>query len=362
MLSLPVATTIHHKPWCSCPTRPECRQHTPLIDRVGVSLDDNDDSKSKSSFHHPAATCRRRRRRKSSRSALLLFFFALLILAVYLLDLSAGHGGAPRLRGGGGGGSAAARSAALQAGISGDDVFLIDLDGGEATLAAHRHDLSFAGFANRSSHWHVFRGDEGAIPNACRRLPFRNAYRDLIGGGIEHLPGLPLGRAAAAEATEALASYDADAAGEEEATAALKRGVAALSVMLVEAMRLEPIRETVSSGWESGDGEARVAAEHLTSSTGTPCRSRSSAAFFLYFLLDLGGYRSDVLSVSDLEPPSDGLFVVGLTGGLDADELAAGHDLSLAGFANRTRHWHAFRGREGLVPSAASVLPFGGDT
>ncbi|BAF12856.2 Os03g0688000 [Oryza sativa Japonica Group] len=90
------------------------------------------------------------------------------------------------------------------------------------------------------------------------------------------------------------------------------------------------------------------------------------AAFFLYFLLDLGGYRSDVLSVSDLEPPSDGLFVVGLTGGLDADELAAvalqGHDLSLAGFANRTRHWHAFRGREGLVPSAASVLPFGGDT
>ncbi|KAF0915121.1 hypothetical protein E2562_033705 [Oryza meyeriana var. granulata] len=75
------------------------------------------------------------------------------------------------------------------------------------------------------------------------------------------------------------------------------------------------------------------------------------------------GYRSDVLSVPKLDPPSDNLFVVGLNGGVDGDEIAAvalqGHDLSLAGFTNRTHHWHAFRGREGLIPTAASVLPFG---
>uniref|UniRef100_A0A0E0KHL0 rRNA N-glycosylase n=1 Tax=Oryza punctata TaxID=4537 RepID=A0A0E0KHL0_ORYPU len=218
---------------------------------------------SKSSSH--SAACRRSRRKSSHSAGLLFFFFfALLFLAVYLLDLSAGHGGRRR---GGSVSSAAASLSARQAGISADDVFLIDLDDGEATLAAHRHSLSFAGFADRSNHWHVFRGDEDAIPNA-RRLPFRNNYRDLI-GGIENLPGLPLGRAAAAEAAEALASYDAHAAGEEE-TAALKRAVAALSVMLAEAMRLKPIRETVSNGWESGEartpsthGGSTPAAEHL---------------------------------------------------------------------------------------------------
>uniref|UniRef100_A0A0D9ZBT3 rRNA N-glycosidase n=1 Tax=Oryza glumipatula TaxID=40148 RepID=A0A0D9ZBT3_9ORYZ len=408
MVQLSNATRMHATTTLSSP-----QLYTQFaLDRVARSTTTIPLSKSKSSSHHPAAACRRRGRRKSSRSGLLLLLF--FALAVYLLDLSASRGGSRRLRGGGGSvAAAAARSAARQAGISGDDVFLIDLDGGEATLAAHRHDLSFAGFANRSGHWHVFRGDEGAIPNACRRrLPFRNTYRDLID------PSLPLGRAAAAEATEAIASYDADAAGEEEAAAAaLRRGVAApVGDARGSHMRLKPIGETrVERVAGERRGACVAAAEHLPyiehwdtmSSSGGGARGggtgpftellrrragiRSAgealaidslerlgevgvqadrlidlamhfqAAFFLYFLLDLGGYRSDVLSVSDLEPPSDGL-----TGGLDADELAAvalqGHDLSLADFANRTRHWHAFRGREGLVPSAASVLPFGGDT
>ena len=171
----------------------------------------------------------------------------LLLLLRFLLNL-AGHRG-----------EVLSVSAAQQQDPPGDDLVFLKLrsgDGDGTVLAMHRHDISFAGFTNGSHHWHVFRGDEDAIPNA-RRLPFRNTYRDLI-GGLHHVPGLPLGKAAAARAAGVLASYDPDA---EEGTAAVKRAVAALSVMFTQALRLEPIRETVSSGWESG--EARVAAEHL---------------------------------------------------------------------------------------------------
>nr|AAT81719.1 hypothetical protein [Oryza sativa Japonica Group]AAT85068.1 hypothetical protein [Oryza sativa Japonica Group]ABF98268.1 expressed protein [Oryza sativa Japonica Group] len=258
MVQLSNATRIRMHATTTLSSPQLCTQFA--LDRVARSTTTIPLSKSKSSSHHPAAACRRRGRRKSSRSGLLLLLF--FALAVYLLDLSAGRGGGRRLRGGGGSvAAAAARSAARQAGISGDDVFLIDLDGGEATLAAHRHDLSFAGFANRSGHWHVFRGDEGAIPNACRRrLPFRSTYRDLIG------PSLPLGRAAAAEATEAIASYDADAAGEEEAAAAaLRRGVAApVGDARGSHMRLKPIGETrVERVAGERRGACVAAAEHL---------------------------------------------------------------------------------------------------
>uniref|UniRef100_A0A0D3FMM1 rRNA N-glycosylase n=1 Tax=Oryza barthii TaxID=65489 RepID=A0A0D3FMM1_9ORYZ len=123
-------------------------------------------------------------------------------------------------------------------------------------LAVHKHDYSFAGFANRSGHWHVFPGDEDVLLDNARRLPFRNTYRDLI-SGLKNVPGLPLGRAASLRAIGALSSYDADAAGEE----AMRRGVATLSMVLTQALRLRLVGETVSSRWESG--EARVAAEHL---------------------------------------------------------------------------------------------------
>ncbi|EEC75967.1 hypothetical protein OsI_13075 [Oryza sativa Indica Group] len=158
----------------------------------------------------------------------------LLLLLRFLLNL-AGHRG-----------EVLSVSAAQQQDPPGDDLVFLKLrsgDGDGTVLAMHRHDISFAGFTNGSHHWHVFRGDEDAIPNA-RRLPFRNTYRDLI-GGLHHVPGLPLGKAAAARAAGVLASYDPDA---EEGTAAVKRAVAALSVMFTQALRLEPIRETVSSG------------------------------------------------------------------------------------------------------------------
>uniref|UniRef100_A0A0D9ZBT7 Uncharacterized protein n=1 Tax=Oryza glumipatula TaxID=40148 RepID=A0A0D9ZBT7_9ORYZ len=41
----------------------------------------------------------------------------------------------------------------------------------------------------------------------------------------------------------------------------MRRGVATLSMVLTQALRLRLVGETVSSRWESG--EARVAAEHL---------------------------------------------------------------------------------------------------
>uniref|UniRef100_A0A0E0KHL4 rRNA N-glycosylase n=1 Tax=Oryza punctata TaxID=4537 RepID=A0A0E0KHL4_ORYPU len=129
-------------------------------------------------------------------------------------------------------------------------------DGDVVHLAVHKQDYSFAGFANRSGHWHVFRGDEAVLPNA-RRLPFSKTYRDLI-GGIENVPDLPLGKAASLRVIWALSSYDADVGGGREV---VKRGVATLSVVIAQAARLKPILETVDGGWESG--EARMAVEHL---------------------------------------------------------------------------------------------------
>ncbi|KAF0915117.1 hypothetical protein E2562_033701 [Oryza meyeriana var. granulata] len=167
-------------------------------------------------------------------------FHAALLLVFFLLNLAADHQG---------------EVLSLADGLFG--VSLNGADGDEAHVAVHHHDLSFAGFTNRSGHWHVFRGDEDVLPTA-RPLPFRNTYCDLI-GGLTNVPDLPLGRASALRAIRALSFYDPDTAGDEE-TAAVKRAVAAMSVMLTQTKRLKPIRETVSNGWES---EARVAAEHL---------------------------------------------------------------------------------------------------
>uniref|UniRef100_J3LRP7 rRNA N-glycosylase n=1 Tax=Oryza brachyantha TaxID=4533 RepID=J3LRP7_ORYBR len=143
-----------------------------------------------------------------------------------------------------------------------DGLFVASLQGAGDDgihMAMHYHDLSFAGFANRSHHWHVFRGDEGILPDASP-LPFRNTYCDLI-GGLGNLPELPLGRAPTLRTIQALAYYDADTAGEEE-TAAVRRAVAALSVVLTQSARLKPVMETVARAWE-GEAEACVAPEQL---------------------------------------------------------------------------------------------------
>nr|CAB3486382.1 unnamed protein product [Digitaria exilis] len=55
---------------------------------------------------------------------------------------------------------------------------------------------------------------------------------------------------------------------------ALKRGLATLKVTKCEAMRLKPIKDVVSDGWENGD--AHLTLEHLGyTSTSTPSASSS---------------------------------------------------------------------------------------
>ncbi|KAL6885576.1 hypothetical protein ACP4OV_010355 [Aristida adscensionis] len=144
-------------------------------------------------------------------------------------------------------------------------VHLQSSDSDEAAIAMRTDDLSLAGFANRSHHWHAFPGHEhllaAAAAAAAAVLPFGGSYRDLI-GGLANLPALPLGRAPMAHATGVLAAYDpAAAAAAADGHDAVRRALATMTVIMSEAQRLRPISETVSAGWESG--EARVAGEHL---------------------------------------------------------------------------------------------------
>ncbi|KAJ1269829.1 hypothetical protein BS78_06G008000 [Paspalum vaginatum] len=102
----------------------------------------------------------------------------------------------------------------------------------EATLAINRDEVTLAGFANRSGHWFAFPGNEHLLPTPCTTLPFGNSYEDLI-GGLHNLPGVPIGKEPSLQANQ---------------------------VITTEAIRLKPIGEAVSKGWE---GEVRVAVEHL---------------------------------------------------------------------------------------------------
>ncbi|EES11746.1 hypothetical protein BDA96_06G007400 [Sorghum bicolor] len=131
---------------------------------------------------------------------------------------------------------------------------LVGRDGDRITLALQPHDLSLAGFANGSHHWFIFPGNEHLIRNGTT-LPFGNTYRDLI-GGLANLPSLPLGREPALRAISAISACDVD-----DELGALKRGLATLTVTKCEALRLAPVRDTVSGGWESGD--ARLTEQHL---------------------------------------------------------------------------------------------------
>jgi hypothetical protein len=117
------------------------------------------------------------------------------------------------------------------------------------------HDVGIGGFANGRGHWQSFPGHDRLFPGSTP-LPFGNSYDDLI-GGLANLPDVPLGREALQQAARVLSAYDLATTTDFEP---LKRALASLKVMLSEAQRLQPIFETVSSGWESG---ARVKPEHL---------------------------------------------------------------------------------------------------
>ena len=121
------------------------------------------------------------------------------------------------------------------------------------SLAVQTHDLSLAGFTDKSLHWHAFPGHEHLIPTS-KPLPFGSSYSELI-GGLANLPGLPLGRDAMMHAVRVLSAYDPAADAEP-----VKWALAAVKVMICESGRLKPVREAVRSGWDS---ESRDAPEHL---------------------------------------------------------------------------------------------------
>ncbi|XP_048533040.1 60 kDa jasmonate-induced protein-like [Triticum urartu] len=123
----------------------------------------------------------------------------------------------------------------------------------KTTIAVQRHDLSFAGFTDGSGHWHAFPGLEHLFPTSTT-LPFGSSYSDLI-GGLANLPGVPLGREAMLEAIRVLAAYRPGADVQP-----VKRALAAMKVVMCEAQRVRPIKETLNDGWDTG---ARVAPEHL---------------------------------------------------------------------------------------------------
>ncbi|CAN6247854.1 unnamed protein product [Urochloa humidicola] len=131
--------------------------------------------------------------------------------------------------------------------------------GDTARLALMSHDLSLAGFANRTGHWHLFPGHEHLFPGSTT-LPFGNSYRDLI-GGLANLPNLPFGQPAMLQATGALSDYTTAIADDNGAMETLKRGLATMTVAASETQRLQPIWDALAEGWDSG--EVRVPAEHL---------------------------------------------------------------------------------------------------
>ncbi|WVZ83257.1 hypothetical protein U9M48_030423, partial [Paspalum notatum var. saurae] len=126
----------------------------------------------------------------------------------------------------------------------------------EATLAINRDEVTLAGFTNRSHHWFAFPRNEHLLPTPCTTLPFGNSYEDLI-GGLHNLPGLPIGKEPSLQANKVLSIHNPVTAGDH---VPLKRALATLKVITTDAIRLKPIREAVSKGWE---GETRVAVEHL---------------------------------------------------------------------------------------------------
>ncbi|KAM0900387.1 hypothetical protein ACQ4PT_020651 [Festuca glaucescens] len=125
----------------------------------------------------------------------------------------------------------------------------------KTSVGMQTHDLSLPGFTNGRGDWHAFPGHEHLFATSTP-LPFGDSYEELI-GGLVNLPDVPLGRDAMQHAARVMSAYDPATTADHQP---LKRALASLKVMLSEAQRLQPIHETVSSGWESG---ARVKAEHL---------------------------------------------------------------------------------------------------
>uniref|UniRef100_A0A0E0KHH8 rRNA N-glycosidase n=1 Tax=Oryza punctata TaxID=4537 RepID=A0A0E0KHH8_ORYPU len=215
-------------------------------------------------------------------------------------------------------------------GGGGDDQdVVVDDDDDQAKLLVAEDDAYVAGFANRTGHWHTFRGGRchPVIPAgagaACTELPFGGTYRDLI-GGVANLRAVPLGRASAASAMRVLSRYDPATTPAADA----KMALAKFMMMVTESVRLKAVSRAVGGRWEEES--------YLSSDEGPPGGEM--------MMVDLQDYGSGV-----------GTLAVRMDG------------LSVAGFANRSGHWHALRGNDHLFrfrgdrarAATATTLPFG---
>uniref|UniRef100_A0A0D9ZBP3 rRNA N-glycosylase n=1 Tax=Oryza glumipatula TaxID=40148 RepID=A0A0D9ZBP3_9ORYZ len=138
--------------------------------------------------------------------------------------------------------------------------------GDEAKLLVAEDDAYVAGFANRTGHWHTFRGGRchhpviipagGAAP--CTELPFGGTYRELI-GGVANLRAVPLGRASAASAMRVLSRYDPATTPAADA----KMALAKFMVMVTEPMRLKAVSRAVGGRWEEESYLSSDEAKHV---------------------------------------------------------------------------------------------------
>jgi len=83
--------------------------------------------------------------------------------------------------------------------------------------------------------------------------------------------------------------------------------------------------------------------------------SSISLALLPILILALAANFSPV-AVAQRDPPK--LLILNLHGrdGDKASLVVQAHDLPVAGFANRTSHWHAFSGYEHVIPNATLLL------
>ncbi|KAF0927429.1 hypothetical protein E2562_032732 [Oryza meyeriana var. granulata] len=121
-------------------------------------------------------------------------------------------------------------------------------DDDQATLHVTEDDAYVAGFANRTGHWHTFRGGRcyPELPAAtCTELPFGGTYRYLI-GGVVNLRAVPVGRESAVGAMEVLSRYDPATMPVVDA----KMAPAKFMVMVTEAVRLKLVFRAIVDRWE----------------------------------------------------------------------------------------------------------------
>ncbi|CAL5086797.1 unnamed protein product [Urochloa decumbens] len=127
----------------------------------------------------------------------------------------------------------------------------------KTNLAFRSDNLYLSGFTNGEGSWFSFETDgEYVIPESTV-LGFRGNYRDLVAGGVGteeqawiHLIGLEIGRDAVLDAIAVVNGYNPNTTPDAD----IKRALATLIVVFMEAQRFPYIRQQVHDAWENEQG------------------------------------------------------------------------------------------------------------